>query len=419
MSGDTRPAERILRAHGRGTWASTVAQMRGAADKTAATVRMVLVSALKCLEDPRIAECLMPEPGAEFRIEEFLVAEGSLYLMADPRGETSPVAPVFSALVNEIHWTACQMAAAERGERLDPPLLVQLDEVAKLCPGLPVPSLLADSGGRGITMVIACQGLAQLEEVWGKSAVRSSWTRRTSCTCAASRTPRRSRWRPTCATSPPTTRAGRPARPRTTRWRHQGMISRLPKRRALVLRGGCAPVIAHLPMVWNDWALPPGAPERQHCGRPDHRRGGVCARGRADRAAARSRARRGPGARRARGRVGERSRGGRRVVTAGRRRRGPRYPWDTAVSTGQGGENPLEAVLQQLAELRDQVSLLEAARAARRRADRQAHGGGAPRPGRPERRRRRRGLQADPGAAVVAAARRRARTRGRAAPVLG
>jgi hypothetical protein len=32
------------------------------------------------------------------------------------------------------------------------------------------------------------------------------------------------------------------------------------------------------------------------------------------------------------------------------------------VSTGQGGESPLEAVLQQLAELRDQVSLLEAAR---------------------------------------------------------
>jgi hypothetical protein len=31
------------------------------------------------------------------------------------------------------------------------------------------------------------------------------------------------------------------------------------------------------------------------------------------------------------------------------------------VSTGQGGETPLDAVLQQLAELRDQVSLLEAA----------------------------------------------------------
>jgi hypothetical protein len=31
------------------------------------------------------------------------------------------------------------------------------------------------------------------------------------------------------------------------------MIRRLPKRRALVLRGSAAPVITHLPMAWNDW----------------------------------------------------------------------------------------------------------------------------------------------------------------------
>ena len=31
------------------------------------------------------------------------------------------------------------------------------------------------------------------------------------------------------------------------------MIRRLPKRRALVLRGDLAPVITHLPMVWHDW----------------------------------------------------------------------------------------------------------------------------------------------------------------------
>ena len=31
------------------------------------------------------------------------------------------------------------------------------------------------------------------------------------------------------------------------------MIRRIPKRRALVLRGDLAPVITHLPMVWNDW----------------------------------------------------------------------------------------------------------------------------------------------------------------------
>jgi hypothetical protein len=57
------------------------------------------------------------------------------------------------------------------GERHDPPLLLQLDEVAKICP-LPVPALLADSGGRGIMMIIACQGLAQIEERWGKPSAR-------------------------------------------------------------------------------------------------------------------------------------------------------------------------------------------------------------------------------------------------------
>jgi hypothetical protein len=31
------------------------------------------------------------------------------------------------------------------------------------------------------------------------------------------------------------------------------MIRRIPKRRALVLRGDLAPVITHLPMVWHDW----------------------------------------------------------------------------------------------------------------------------------------------------------------------
>jgi type IV secretion system protein VirD4 len=254
MSGDTRPAERILRAHGRGTWASTVGQMRGAADdKTAATIKRVLVSALRFLEDPRIAECLLPAPGEGFRIEEFLLAEGSLYLMADPRGESSPVAPVFSCFVNEIHWTACQMAAAERGERLDPPLLLLLDEVAKLCPGLPVPSLLADSGGRGITMVIACQGLAQLEEVWGRPAVRSILDTTNQLYLRGIQDPDTLKMASDLcdvATYRARGKAGETADyPVAT----QGMISRLPKRRAMVMRGGLAPVIAHLPMVWNDW----------------------------------------------------------------------------------------------------------------------------------------------------------------------
>jgi type IV secretion system protein VirD4 len=253
MSGDTRPAERILRAHGRGTWAKTVGQMRGADDKTSATIKRVLISALKFLEDPRIAECVLPAPGEGFSIEEFLFAEGSLYLMADPRGESSPVAPVFSCFVNEIHWTACQMAAAEHGERLDPPLLLLLDEVAKLCPGLPVPSLLADSGGRGITMVIACQGLAQLEEVWGEFAVRSILDTTNQLYLRGIQDPETLKMASDLSDVATYCARGKAGETADYPVATQGMISRLPKRRALVLRGGCAPVIAHLPMVWNDW----------------------------------------------------------------------------------------------------------------------------------------------------------------------
>ena len=59
----SREAERILRANGRATWADSVAQMRGAADKTAATIRMVLVAAMKFLEDDDLAACVIPGPG--------------------------------------------------------------------------------------------------------------------------------------------------------------------------------------------------------------------------------------------------------------------------------------------------------------------------------------------------------------------
>lgn len=253
VSGDTREAERILRAHGRRTWAESVAQMRGAADKTGATVRMVLVAALKFMEDPAIAECVLPAAGDGFDIGEFLRTQGSLYLMADPRSEVSPVAPVFACLVNEIHWTACQLAGSMRGERIDPPLLLQLDEVAKICP-LPVPALLADSGGRGIMMMIACQGLAQIEERWGKPATRMVLD--TSNQLYVS------------GIQDPDTLTMVSALCGTATWRERGshdgktadhpvatdaMIRRLPKRHALVLRADLAPVITHLPMVWHDW----------------------------------------------------------------------------------------------------------------------------------------------------------------------
>ena len=249
----SREAERILRANGRVTWADSVAQMRGAADKTAATIRMVLIAALKFLEDDELAACVTPGPGPGFDIAEFLRLQGALYIMADPRNDTSPVASVTSCLVNEIHWTACQIAGASPGERIDPPLLLQVDEATKTCPGLPVPSLLADSGGRGITMIIACQGLAQIEERWGKPATRMVLDTSNQMYVSGIQDPDTLKMvSELCDTATYRVR-GKDGETADYPVATPGMIRRIPKRRALILRGDYAPVITHLPMVWNDW----------------------------------------------------------------------------------------------------------------------------------------------------------------------
>jgi len=62
-------------------------------------------------------------------------------LIAESRGEESPVAPLFACLANELHHIAALAGSRIPGGRLDPPLLMALDEVTQICP-VPVPSWL-------------------------------------------------------------------------------------------------------------------------------------------------------------------------------------------------------------------------------------------------------------------------------------
>jgi hypothetical protein len=173
--------------------------------------------------------------------------------MADPRGDTSPVGPVTSCLVNEIHWRACQIAGEMAAGRIDPPLLLQIDEAAKTCPGLPIPSLLADSSGRGVLMQIAVQGLAQIEEVWGKPATRIVLDTSNQVYVSGIADPDTLKMvSELCDTATFKVR-GKDGETADYPVATPGMIRRLPKRRALVLRGDLAPVIVHLPMAWRDW----------------------------------------------------------------------------------------------------------------------------------------------------------------------
>src|ERR1700691_2780938 len=155
--------ERILAAAGAHQWALILAELRSEAHKTAATVRMVMSRALSFMADPALAAAVLPGPGEGFSIPAFLSQAGTVYMIAEAVSEEAPVAPLFAALATEIHYVAAQTGQASASGRLDPPLLMGLDEVTQICP-VPLPAWLSDSGGKGIQICSVVHGEAQLAQ---------------------------------------------------------------------------------------------------------------------------------------------------------------------------------------------------------------------------------------------------------------
>jgi type IV secretion system protein VirD4 len=243
--------ERILIAAGARQWACTLAELRSEAHKTAATVRMVMSRALAFMADPELAASVLPGPSDGFDIPLFLDGTGTVYLIAEAVSEEAPVAPLFAAMATEIHYIAAQLGQASPSGRLDPPLLMGLDEVTQVCP-VPLPFWLSDSGGKGIQVAAVVHGEAQLAERWGDygrqivldtSSVKVFLPGITDTT--------------TLETA--STLCGQ------AMWKVRGqdhgtihdvatpdMIRQLPAGFALVICGGCAPVIARLPRAWKN-----------------------------------------------------------------------------------------------------------------------------------------------------------------------
>ena len=148
--------------------------MTSAATKTTDTIRYMTAANLAFMLDPVLREAVTPEAGqGMFSPAEFVRDGGTLYLIAESRDERpSPVAGLFAALVTEIYHEAALAAARMPGGRLDPPMLWALDEVTQTCP-LPLPSMLADAGGRGIQIMPVVHGAAQLRARWGRDGARA------------------------------------------------------------------------------------------------------------------------------------------------------------------------------------------------------------------------------------------------------
>ncbi|HTP16749.1 MAG TPA: TraM recognition domain-containing protein, partial [Streptosporangiaceae bacterium] len=150
-----------------------------------------------------------------------------------------------------VHWHAAQLGSRMPGGRMDPPLLMALDEIVQVCP-VPLDIWAADSGGKGIQLVSVAHGEAQLAGRWGEHGKQVILDTASAKIILPG------------VTDPDTLdTAARLAGQVPYRERHgdaetrhdvltADMIRRLPPGFGLIIRGGNSPVIAKLARGWRE-----------------------------------------------------------------------------------------------------------------------------------------------------------------------
>jgi len=166
----------ILRSHPDAAtgWAESLDAMINADPRTRDSIWQGVALSLSALADPSVLAAVSPEAGEQFDPETFLRANGTLYLLATGSG-ASPCGSLVAAFIEDLVETARRLAARSPGVRLDPPVLLSLDEIANLAPLPCLPTLMAEGGGTGITTMPVLQSMSQARAKWGIDAAGAIW----------------------------------------------------------------------------------------------------------------------------------------------------------------------------------------------------------------------------------------------------
>lgn len=157
-----------------GGWADALDGMINSDPRTRDSIWMAVSQALAALADPAVLRAVSPEPDEGFDPSSFLVENGTLYLLATGAGAGASW-PLVAAFMEDLTEVARHLAAASPGARLDPPLLLALDEIGNLAPLPSLPVLMAEGGGTGITTMPVLQSLSQARNKWGDHAASTIW----------------------------------------------------------------------------------------------------------------------------------------------------------------------------------------------------------------------------------------------------
>ena len=172
-AGSPIPAE-LLAAAGFGALAASLRGAQNGAPETRDGIYQTARTAAKCINDEDIMTWVAPPRGKDlpaFGPAAFAAGRDTLYLLTESRSAASPL---IAALTDTV-MRAGRRQAERAGGRLDPPLVVVLDEAANICRIADLPELYSHLGSRGMVPVTILQSYQQGVAVWGEPGMAALW----------------------------------------------------------------------------------------------------------------------------------------------------------------------------------------------------------------------------------------------------
>ncbi|GAA1574394.1 hypothetical protein GCM10009678_66370 [Actinomadura kijaniata] len=162
----------LLQKAGFSLLASSLRGTQNGAVETRDGIYQTARTAAKCLRDQEILAWVTPHDDLPvFDPDEFAASCDTLYLLSK---SLSAAAPLVAALT-DLTMRAAERQAEQSGGRLDPPMVVALDEAANICRIADLPQLYSHLGSRGIIPVTILQSYEQGVTVWGEPGMAALW----------------------------------------------------------------------------------------------------------------------------------------------------------------------------------------------------------------------------------------------------
>jgi len=108
-------------------------------------------------------------------IDRLLTTNGTVYVVSPSRIQQE-LAPLIAALIDAVCARAIDHALSTPAGRLEPPLLLALDEVANIAPIRSLPRLLSEGIQQGIVPLLGVQDMSQVRARWGEHEAATMWS---------------------------------------------------------------------------------------------------------------------------------------------------------------------------------------------------------------------------------------------------